>query len=111
LGYEPPTSYPGRITVFRPANRPIGRYHDPALGWGELATGGVDIYNIPGVHSDLLVLPQVAHLGRQLKKCLAEAQAEAAIIGKRHKRRTERDLQGTDNPSVENPEGRLFRWA
>ena len=71
LGYEPPSSYPGRVTVFRPATRPIGRYHDLALGWGELATGGVDVHSVHGGHSDLLVLPQVAHLSRQLKKCLA----------------------------------------
>ena len=100
LGYEPPSSYPGRVTLFRPATRPNGRWQDYALGWGELAAGGVEVYSVPGVHSDLLVLPQVAHLSRQLKHCLAEAQAQAAITEKRQTRRTDGNRQGMFNPSL-----------
>jgi hypothetical protein len=40
-------NYPGAMVVFRAP----GFYSDPALGWGRLAAGGVESYEIPGEHT------------------------------------------------------------
>ncbi len=65
-----PTSYGGRISVFRARRQPRNRIRDPQLGWGKLAEGGVDVHFIPGDHSSVLKEPHVQGLAAELKKCL-----------------------------------------
>ena len=68
-----PHVYPGRITVFRANERNLGRYPDPLLGWGELAGGGVAVYEVPGDHMSMVENPRVRILAEQLKPCLDKA--------------------------------------
>jgi aspartate racemase len=70
-GYVP-TTYGGRIAVFRSRQQPRNRIRDPHLGWGKLARGGVDVYFIPGGHTSVLKEPNVQSLAAELKKCLRE---------------------------------------
>ena len=66
--------YRGRISLFRVANRHPGYIHDPDLGWGGLAGGGVEVYEIPGDHVTLWREPNVRVLAQKLGHCLARAQ-------------------------------------
>ena len=68
-----PTSFGGRITVFRTRRQPRNRIHDRHLGWGKLAKGGVDLHFIPGGHDSVLREPYVQGLAAALKKCLRQS--------------------------------------
>jgi amino acid adenylation domain-containing protein len=65
-----PTSYGGRISIFRARRQPRNRIRDPHLGWSRLAKGGVDVHFIPGDHSSVLKEPHVQGLAVKLKQCL-----------------------------------------
>ena len=68
-----PSSYRGRIAVFRTERQPRNRIHDSQLGWGKLAKGGVDLHFIPGDHDSVLKEPHVQGLAAALKKCLRQS--------------------------------------
>lgn len=68
-----PTSFAGRITVFRIRRQPRDRIHDEHLGWGKLARGGVDLHFISGGHGSVLREPHVQSLAAALKKCLRQS--------------------------------------
>jgi thioesterase domain-containing protein len=70
--YEPKV-YPGRITFFRASQQPPGYYVDPQLGWGAIATEGVETYEIPGHHSSIVTSPVLAE---KLKVCLERIESE-----------------------------------
>jgi thioesterase domain-containing protein len=74
--------YPGKITLFSLSQRealtdslfdPALGYVDPLLGWGAIATQGVESYEIPGEHTTILREPHVKLLGEKLKLCLDKA--------------------------------------
>jgi len=67
-----PTSYGGRISVFRARRQPRNRIRDLHLGWSRLAKGGVDVHFIPGDHGNVLKEPHVQGLAAALKKCLRQ---------------------------------------
>ena len=69
-----PGEYCGRITLFRATEQPPWIPSDPMLGWGNLAKGGIEIYETPGHHADLVRDPRVRVLARQLEDALAKAQ-------------------------------------
>jgi thioesterase domain-containing protein len=70
-----PQVYQGRITLFRASERSQRTHRNPDLGWGELAVGGVEIFDVPGDHATLIEEPRVQILAEQLKVCLGKAQA------------------------------------
>lgn len=70
-----PSVYSGLVTLFRASKRPPGFYYDPQLGWGDLAAGGMEIYEIPGNHTSIMKSPILAE---KLKICLNKAQANQA---------------------------------
>jgi amino acid adenylation domain-containing protein len=53
-----PTVYPGKLTLFRAQIRQANSYFDPYGGWGGLALGGIDFYEVPGDHHSLLFKPE-----------------------------------------------------
>ena len=67
-----PSVYSGQVILFRASERPPGFYFDPQLGWGDLAAGGMEIYEIPGNHTSIMKSPMLAE---QLRICLEKAQA------------------------------------
>ncbi len=67
-----PTTYGGRIVVFRSRRQPHNRIRDLHLGWGKLASGGVDVHFIPGDHNTVLKEPHVQSLAAELKKRLRQ---------------------------------------
>ncbi len=68
--------YPGRITLFRTQERAREGYHDPLLGWGRLAAGGLEIHDVPGSHTTMLEEPHVAVTAGRLDECLRRARGE-----------------------------------
>ncbi len=67
-----PQVYTGRITLFqaKEANLDFSYYPVTQLGWGELAAGGLDIYEIPGSHLSMVQEPHVQVLAEKLSACL-----------------------------------------
>jgi amino acid adenylation domain-containing protein len=61
--------YPGKVTLFRSFVQPVDQALVPDLGWGELAED-VEIYDLPGHHSNLLKEPYIQVLAQKLKLCL-----------------------------------------
>lgn len=74
-----PQSYPGQLTLFQATERPAGFDNEPELGWGQLVTGGVECYPIPGVHTDMMEEPQVKLVAEKLQYCMDKAEAELAL--------------------------------
>ncbi|MBN2109391.1 MAG: amino acid adenylation domain-containing protein, partial [Deltaproteobacteria bacterium] len=67
-----PGRYAGRITVFAPCDAYAG-YEDPQLGWGGMASGGVDIIGLKAYPAGMLVDPFVVELAGKLQACLEGA--------------------------------------
>jgi thioesterase domain-containing protein len=91
IRYKPQT-YHGRITLFRAREQPVnaqgelGRgldqvaphlsemLKDPQLGWGGLASGGIEIIDIPGSHYTILHGDNVPVLARLIRNQIDKAQ-------------------------------------
>jgi aspartate racemase len=64
--------YSGQVTVFRTEDGlVVGQQEsDPKMGWGELALGGVDIYDISGIHNSIFKEPHVQSVSEKMKACI-----------------------------------------
>jgi len=67
-----PRPYPGRVTLLRTKFDLPGT--DETLGWGALARGGVDVFEVPGAHHEMVSEPHVSVLAQLLKDCLARVE-------------------------------------
>jgi thioesterase domain-containing protein len=76
-----PKPYAGKLTLFRASRQPAWFHPDPALGWGRLAAGGLEIHEVPGHHGALTHEPRVAVLAEKLEACLARARESTPAIG------------------------------
>jgi amino acid adenylation domain-containing protein len=65
-----PLPYQGRVVVLRSSKQPHGIHPDPALGWGDLLKGELELREIPGHYINLLIEPSVRLLAEELKNCL-----------------------------------------
>ena len=70
-----PRPYGGRVTFFMASERMPGERCDPLEMWQPLATGGVDLYEVPGDHITISVEPNAAVLARLLQARLDAAHA------------------------------------
>jgi thioesterase domain-containing protein len=70
-----PHPYPGKVTLFRAAQQPLGIYPDPTLGWQELAA--LQIHEVPGHHGSLVKEPFVSNLAEVLRHCIDTAHLES----------------------------------
>ncbi|MEN9568100.1 MAG: hypothetical protein RLZZ69_3296, partial [Cyanobacteriota bacterium] len=67
-----PTVYEGKLTLFRARVRQAYGYFDPYGGWQGIALGGIDIDEIPGSHTSLLLKSENSQiLAEKLKPILA----------------------------------------
>lgn len=74
-----PKPYPGRIILFRSSegySYPEQRSPYRLLGWGRIARDGVEMYEIPGDHMQIVREPSVKLLGELLKKCIEKISEE-----------------------------------
>jgi len=75
-----PDFYPGEVTVFVSVES-IGRFFDdPLLGWGVLAVGGLERYEIPGLHHEIFDEPHVRVLAKYLRGSLEAASADGVAL-------------------------------
>jgi amino acid adenylation domain-containing protein len=67
--------FSGKIDLFRLEHQPSADLFepDPLLGWCGMATGGIEVHELPGYHGEHLGEPSVAILAQKLKACLAQA--------------------------------------
>ena len=72
-----PQVYPGRMIFFLDSETPVKGPHNPALAWGQLAAGGLEVYRVPGHWSAIFREPHVQVLAEKLRACLEQAQAQA----------------------------------
>ena len=70
-----PGEYSGNITLFRATKQPPWIFPEHTLGWGSLVKGGIEIYDTPGHHADLVRDPRARVLAAQLEDALAKARA------------------------------------
>ncbi len=68
-----PKACSNRVTLFK-TTKPSGVEQDSTLGWSKLATGGVEVHQVPGNHLTLLRKPHVQVLAKQLRECLEKVQ-------------------------------------
>jgi acyl-CoA synthetase (AMP-forming)/AMP-acid ligase II/thioesterase domain-containing protein/acyl carrier protein len=75
-----PQVYPGRAILFR-ASQPLpGVYRDLQLGWDGMATGGLEIYEVPGNHLSIMASPVLAE---KLKACIDEVVRQKSLVNLR----------------------------
>ncbi len=74
-----PAEYSGGITIFRATEQPPWMISDRTLGWRDLVKGGIEIYDTPGHHADLVRDPRARVLAEQLGNALANAHAQCRI--------------------------------
>ena len=70
--------YPGRITFFKASETLDGTSADPTMGWGDWASGGVEVHVVPGNHANLMYEPHVEVLAKKLMASLDKAQSAEA---------------------------------
>ncbi len=74
-----PQMYPGRVVLFRARERMPGYEDDPLLGWEGLATGGLEVHEVPGYHASMIAEPYIRILASELRTCLATPGDDDAI--------------------------------
>ncbi|WP_298909530.1 amino acid adenylation domain-containing protein [uncultured Nostoc sp.] len=87
-----PQIYPGKITLLRASemvaedSRGVfsGSFCQPALGWGELTTEPINIYEVLGDHVTMLVEPHVRVLADRLKSCINNSRKPDFQVGAIH---------------------------
>ena len=71
--YRPDGLLDGELVLFRASDGEgidepfVRRYSDPLLGWGQRATQGVRVFDVPGGHSSMLQEPNVGMLAKQMQ--------------------------------------------
>ena len=67
-----PRPYPGRVVLFRRGDDlPLGGWKDLKRGWGAVANGGFDAYDVPGGHLTMFHEPNVHALAERLREALS----------------------------------------
>lgn len=67
--------YPGKLILYRAADVPGFFGSDQTLGWGTIATEGVDVEFVPGDHVSMFKKPHVASLAYRLQTELQRAES------------------------------------
>jgi len=82
-----PMPYPGRVILFKP-HRNYSVLSDAQMGWGDLATGGLEIVELPVDPGGMFLDPFVQVLAWKLKTILDESSkhkgSTAAISARKH---------------------------
>src|SRR5712692_9160193 len=70
-----PQAYDGKVTLFW-ASGDLRASNALVESWRALATGGIEVQEIPGNHLDIIKEPHVGELARKLSECLLRAQEQ-----------------------------------
>jgi thioesterase domain-containing protein/acyl carrier protein len=74
-----PYLYHGKLTLIRAENPNDGFEFDSKLGWGGLATEGIEIHDVPGEHETMFQEPHVQILAATMRDCIEEARNAPAF--------------------------------
>jgi thioesterase domain-containing protein len=80
-----PTSYPGRVALLRTPEPNRLWPGDPTLGWRTIATGGVEVGEVPGPHRRLLDPPGLTAVADHVRSWLRRIAAGDAARGEPHR--------------------------
>jgi thioesterase domain-containing protein len=69
FGYRPEPSDTPMVLFRSTAFLEKGWFHDPQLGWGPVARGGLTVYEMPGGHATMFLEPHVQRLAALWKEC------------------------------------------
>jgi amino acid adenylation domain-containing protein len=69
-----PRPYAGDVALFRASKQLAGQNADEILGWRDVLTGRVDICEIPGHQQNMMLLPNVIKLGKEITSRMNAAQ-------------------------------------
>jgi thioesterase domain-containing protein len=72
-----PKPYGEKFFLFKAKNHFWEPRIPPDLGWGPLASQGIEIFEIPGDHTSMFVEPNVSVLGEHLVRCFETAAVDA----------------------------------
>jgi thioesterase domain-containing protein len=75
-----PRPYAGRVVVMRASQQPWGIVAEPAMGWDRLIDDGLEVYEIPGQHKNVLKEPRVKLVAERLRACLQSARLTATTV-------------------------------
>jgi len=75
-----PKPYDGRFFLFKAKNHFWEPRIPSDLGWGPLATNGVEIFEIPGDHTSMFLEPNVTVLGGHLARCFESIAVDATSV-------------------------------
>jgi len=68
--------YDVKVVLFRGESSSSARWESPLLGWGELASGGVEERIVPGNHQTMMFEPNVGKLAAQLQELMKQGEAK-----------------------------------
>lgn len=74
-----PGSYSGPVVLFRASRQPLAGPHDTALGWSCVATGRLEIREVPGHHLSMVEEPHVGVLASALRSALEASRLRLAL--------------------------------
>jgi FkbH-like protein len=69
-----PKPYPGRVNLIRANDLAPEIRNDKALGWQNVASGGIEVCDLPGDHFSILEKPFVDEVARTLKSWLSRTE-------------------------------------
>jgi thioesterase domain-containing protein/acyl carrier protein len=78
LAYKP-VSYPGKMTICKP-RRNYAFLRDPFNGWGGIATGGLEVIELPSDPGGIFLEPYVQTLAEKLKEQIDQAASISAEV-------------------------------
>jgi len=70
-----PRIYSGRLTLFSASEETAAGHDESITGWKTLASGRLEIHNVPGTHYTLIREPNARVLAEQLRQSMKELQA------------------------------------
>ena len=76
-----PRAYDGRVTLFWACDD-LRASNDLVTGWRVLASGGIEVQEIPGTHLNVIKEPHVAELANKLTDCLQRAQNNFGAVAR-----------------------------
>jgi thioesterase domain-containing protein len=71
--------YSGSLILFRAIDRDEKDEYDYLLGWGGLARGGIEVFDIPGRHEDMGREPNIAALAKTVDFCIRKSEAVSRL--------------------------------
>ncbi len=91
--------YPDNMILFRAMERGPDEEYDYLLGWGGMAKGGIEVYDIPGGHEEMGNEPNIQVLARAVEFCILKSEL-LSCLSVRFPPLTTTDLSHSEMPTT-----------